>query len=110
MSRTESISLASMATVKDITLKATDNAGDGTIEGDVSATDFTTQTGKTYVEVLSNMIVSIIHKGVLYAYTGPKNVRLGVGVLTQNEIAGPNSFTRITNIGSISEPSNISKA
>lgn len=69
----------SEVTVESITYRATDDAGDGTVEGDVNATDFTSQTGTTYAEVLPNYVVAIVHKSILYSYIGPVNVRLGVG-------------------------------
>lgn len=58
---------------------ATDDAGDGTVEGDMNATDFTSQVGTTYVEVLPPDIMTVVHKLVAYLYTGPRNVRIGVG-------------------------------
>ena len=60
-------------------VKATDDAGDGTVEGDMNATDFTSQLGTTYVEVLPQYIMTVVHKEISYLYQGPRNVRIGVG-------------------------------
>lgn len=65
--------------VESISLLATDDAGDGTVEGDTNATDFTSQTGTTFAEIQSNQVVTVVHKAVAYSYVGPKDVTIGVG-------------------------------
>lgn len=65
--------------VETLSLTATDDAGNGSVEDDVNNTDFTSQTGTTFASLAVNEFVSIVHKAVLYSYTGPKPVDIGVG-------------------------------
>lgn len=69
--------------VNSYTLRATDDAGDGTVEGDVNATDFTGQgepaSTNTFKLITIADVVGIIHKVVLYQYVGPKDVTIGLG-------------------------------
>lgn len=69
--------------VNSYTLRATDDAGDGTVEGDVNATDFTGQgepaTTNTFKTITRADVVGIIHKVVLYQYVGPKDISIGIG-------------------------------
>ncbi len=67
------------SSVKTYTVAATDDAGNGTVEGDTNATDFTAQLGTTYWQVDSTDLVTVMHKLVAYLYIGPKDVRIGVG-------------------------------
>jgi hypothetical protein len=66
-------------TIQSFGISATDDAGDGTVEGDVNATDFTSQVGTTFVPILNNYLVTVTHKAVAYLYQGPRPVNLGVG-------------------------------
>ena len=70
-------------TVNAYTLKATDDAGSGDVASDVNATDFTGQgdpvSPDTYMHIRSADIVNFVHKDVLYSYTGPKDVLVGLG-------------------------------
>ncbi len=61
------------------TVVATDDAGDGTVEGDINATDFTAQFGSTYWEPGVADIPTVLHKTVAYTYVGPRDVRIGLG-------------------------------
>jgi len=67
-------------------LTATDDAGDGTVEGDVNATDFigqglppATDTSK-FIDLLD--VVIIKHKSVVYLYAGLRSKAIGVGGIT----------------------------
>ena len=61
------------------TYNITDDAGDGTPHGDLNATDFTSQTGTTYLEIKKSVVYNFVHKLVLYQWVGPKDVTVGVG-------------------------------
>jgi len=69
--------------INSYTLQVTDDAGVGTVEADLNATDFTGQgtpaSPNTYMSILASDVVNITHKAVLYGYTGPKKVTVGVG-------------------------------
>lgn len=79
----EFIRRISFTGVNSYTLLATDDAGDGTVEGDVNATDFTGQgeppATNTFKIISREDVVGIIHKVVLYQYVGPQNVSIGIG-------------------------------
>ncbi len=62
-----------------VTLTATDDAGNGSVEDDTNNTDFTSQTGTTFATLATNEVVNIVHKVVVYSYTGPKPVNIGLG-------------------------------
>jgi len=69
--------------VNTYTLVSTDDAGDGTVEGDTNASDFTAQgtppsPGSAF-NVLASDVVQFVHKAVLYGYAGPKGVSIGLG-------------------------------
>ena len=70
-------------TVNAYTLKATDDAGSGDVATDVNATDFTGQgdpaSPTPYMHIRSADIINFVHKDVLYSYTGPKDVTVGIG-------------------------------
>jgi len=79
----EFIRRISFTGVNSYTLLSTDDAGDGTVEGDVNATDFTGQgeppATNTFKIISREDVVGIIHKVVLYQYVGPQNVSIGIG-------------------------------
>lgn len=66
-------------TIVSFGITATDDAGDGTVESDVNATDFTSQLGTTFAPIENNYLVTVVHKAVAYLYQGPRPVNLGVG-------------------------------
>jgi hypothetical protein len=86
----------------------TDDAGDGTVEGDANATDWT---GHTYadgdpvtaINILSNHSVTFAHKGVSYKWVGPKDVYVGLGGSTTTSDdylqQGIGDHTLLSNIG-----------
>lgn len=59
----------------------TDNAGGGTLAGDINATDFTGQDGAvgTCAQCPVGATVTFYHKGVQYAYAGPRPASYGAG-------------------------------
>ena len=73
------------STVTAYTMVATDDAGDGTVAGDINATDFTGQDvpggplATSYVPITAQSIVSFVHKDVLYQYIGSRPVTVGLG-------------------------------
>lgn len=69
----------------------TDDAGDGTVNGDVDATDFSSQTGSTtYVDIALTDRVVFFHKGSAYEYIGtrPKDVGVGGAATALTDYAG----------------------
>ena len=70
--------------VSTYTLQATDDAGDGTVADDVNNTDFTGQppgsgNPDTFATIGPRDIVNVTHALVLYQYTGPHDVTIGLG-------------------------------
>jgi len=61
--------------------KPTEDSGDGTIEGDVNATDWTghDKANGTRLQVLETNNVIFGHKGTAYQYVGDKPALLGIG-------------------------------
>ncbi len=75
----EWIFLSASPEITIIGAEATDDAGDGTVAGDVNATDFTSQVGTTFLPVAVSDYLLVEHKNVAYIYIGPRPVNLGVG-------------------------------
>lgn len=59
----------------------TDDAGNGTVEGDCNATDFTGQNYAvgTALELLINGSITFGHKDVAYSWIGPQDTTVGLG-------------------------------
>ena len=64
-----------------VSMSATADAGNGTVEGDINATDFTGQPYAvgTAIQLPPNCIVRAYHKDVGYDYTGPRDTTVGLG-------------------------------
>jgi len=97
--------VASGGGVVEFSASATENAGDGTIEGDVNNTDWTgnPHASGTSLEILTNEVVTFNnYKGIAYRWVGPKPVLLGIGgnhvsVETDYVPTGTNDHTILIN-------------
>lgn len=86
---------------------ATDDAGDGSVEGDVNASDFSGNADpdpapNTFIHVATGTLFTLAHKGAAYAYLGPSGVDVGLGgtyVTTANDWAN----TGVSNHPALSE-------